>query len=208
MGERDTSTSYIIKRHIHIHKQSLMKSFFQVLVVFAVASLTSAFAPPAVSIRRILSESYTNICAKQKDYDEKIGSNKDFLRKAAITKCEDAEEVLTALEDLEKLMREKRKNEGEKVAQEVLDNLTGEWRLIFTTGTKKTQDRFNTKINYFPLKAIQAFDSTTDPMYIENAIYAGDLALIKFRGDFEFDLKKAKVCFISNVVCLQSFRKD
>ena len=138
-----------------------MKSFFQVLVVFAVASLTSAFAPPAVSIRRILSESYTNICAKQKDYDEKIGSNKDFLRKAAITKCEDAEEVLTALEDLEKLMREKRKNEGEKVAQEVLDNLTGEWRLIFTTGTKKTQDRFNTKINYFPLKAIQAFDSTT-----------------------------------------------
>jgi len=185
-----------------------MKSFFQVLVVFAVASLTSAFAPHAVSTRRILSESNTNLCAKQKDYDEKIASNKDFLRKAAITKCEDAEEVLTALEGLEKLMREKRKNEGEKVAQEVLDNLTGEWRLIFTTGTKKTQDRFNTKINYFPLKAIQAFDSTTDPMYIENAIYVGDLALIKFRGDFEFDLKKAKVCFISSVVCLQSFRKD
>ena len=48
--------------------------------------------------------------------------------------------------------RVKRKAEPEKAAQEVLDNLTGDWRLIFTTGTKDTQDRFKAKINYFPLK--------------------------------------------------------
>lgn len=101
-------------------------------------------------------------------------------------------------------MRQKRKAEGEGVAQDVLDNLTGEWRLVFTTGTKKTQDRSG-KINYFPLKAIQAFDATKDPMYIENAIYVGDFALIKFRGDFEFDLKKSKVEFDFDQICILGF---
>jgi hypothetical protein len=181
-----------------------MKSFCQIIVFLAFIKTTAAFAPKAILTRRIPGN--TNLCVKQQDYDEKIATNKDFLRKAAVTKCEDAEEVFNALEDLEKLMREKRKNEGEKVAQQVLDNLTGEWRLIFTTGTKKTQDRFKTKINYFPLKAIQAFDSTKDPMYIENAIYAGDFAVIKFKGDFEFSLKKSKVRKISSLLLVDNFQ--
>jgi len=180
-----------------------MKSFFQIIAFLAVARFSAAFAPKVILTKSILSN--TNLCAKQQGYDVKIAANKDFLRKAAVTKCEDPDEVFVALEDLEKLMREKRKKEGNKIAEEVLNNLTGEWRLIFTTGTKKTQDRFKTKINYFPLKAIQAFDSTKDPMYIENAIYAGDFSLIKFRGDFEFDLKKSKVEFMFDQIEILGF---
>lgn len=178
-----------------------MKNFLLLLFFLASAlRLLDAFSPysipysHAVTHRKKSSTNrfqYTSKTAEE--YDAKITSCKELLRKAAITKAEDPDEVLVALEDLEKLMRQKRKVEGVGVAKEVLDGLTGEWRLIFTTGTKKTQDRFKTKINYFPLKAIQAFDATKDPMSIENAIYAGDLALIKFMGTFTFDLKKSKV---------------
>jgi hypothetical protein len=150
--------------------------------------LLNAFSPHSHAVTyRTLSCTNQLFQSKPKtvgEYDEKISSCKEILRKAAITKSEDPEEVLVALQDLEKLMRQKRKLEGVDVAKEVLDGLTGEWRLIFTTGTKKTQDRFKTKINYFPLKAIQAFDATKEPMSIENAIYAGDFALIKFMGKF------------------------
>ena len=86
------------------------------------------------------------------EYDEKIASCKDVLVRTVETKAEDPDIVLQALEDLEKLMRQKRKEEPETAAQEVLDNLTGSWQLVFTTGTKSTQDRFKAKINYFPIK--------------------------------------------------------
>lgn len=42
-------------------------------------------------------------------------------------------------------------------------------------------------------------------MYIENAIYAGDFALIKFRGDFEFDLKKSKLEFNFDQIAILGF---
>jgi hypothetical protein len=42
-------------------------------------------------------------------------------------------------------------------------------------------------------KAIQSFDPTTDPMAIQNGIFLGDFAVLKFFGDFEFDFKKCKV---------------
>jgi len=183
-----------------------MTHFFHLLLFLATAIRNlDAFSPYAhhhISYRK---QSFTNqfqyMSKTVGEYDEKISSCKELLRQAAITKAEDPEEVLSALQDLEKLMRQKRKVEGEGVAKQVLDGLTGEWRLIFTTGTKKTQDRFKTKINYFPLKAIQAFDATKDPMSIENAIYVGDFALIKFMGTFTFDLKKSKVSVCVLLLC-------
>jgi len=188
-----------------------MKLILQIILIIAVfTTFSSAFAPqPAVRFQRSFSSSSKSnskftLLATNNDYDDQIASHKTFLRKASITKCEDPEQVLNSLESLEKLMREKRKIEGEGVAQEVLDNLTGEWRLVFTTGTKKTQERSG-KINYFPLKAIQAFDATKDPMFIENAIYAGDFALIKFKGDFEFNLKRCKVEFNFDQITILGF---
>lgn len=181
---------------------------FSILLSLLVVKLALGFTPSLPTATLLSTKTFSSntrpLFAKAAAYDEQIAANKDFLLQAAITKCEDPAEVLTALESLEKLMREKRKKEGTKVAQQVLDNLTGEWRLIFTTGTKKTQERTG-KINYFPLKAIQAFDATTDPMNIENAIYAGDFALIKFRGDFEFDLNRSKLEFEFDNIAILGF---
>jgi len=141
----------------------------------------------------------------ENDYDEAIEQAKIILNKAAETKSEDPEEVLQALEDLEKLMRQKRKAEPDTSAAEVLKNLNGDWRLVFTTGTKDTQKKLGAKINYFPIKAVQSFDTESDPMGIENGIYLGDLNVVKFRGDFEFDLRKSKLEFDFDEITVLGF---
>lgn len=139
------------------------------------------------------------------EFDDDINSCNEILCKAAETKAEDPDLVLKALEDLEKNMRKKRKEEGESVAENVVENLTGDWRLIFTTGTKKTQEKYNAKINYFPLKAVQSFDTTMVPYQITNAIYVGDFALLKFFGTFDFDLKRSKLEFDFNKLSILQF---
>merc|ERR1719296_339886 len=105
-------------------------------------------------------------------------------------------------------MRKKAKAEPETAPQEVLSNLNGEWRLVFTTGTKDSQKKMGAKINYFPIKAVQSFDTTSDPMGIQNGIFIGDFALIKFFGDFEFDLKKRKVEFDFDQIAVLGFTID
>ena len=44
-------------------------------------------------------------------------------------------------------------------------------------------------------KAVQSFDTTQNPFAIENGIYVGDFAVLKFFGDFIFDLRKSKLEF-------------
>jgi len=119
----------------------------------------------------------------------------DLLVKAAETKQENSEAVCDALESLEQNMRKKCKedSEGYETARQVLNNLDGQWRLIFTTGTKETQKRFGRKVNYFPLKAMQTFDVQNG--LITNGIYFGDTAVLKFFGEFEFNLKSRKLEF-------------
>lgn len=168
-----------------------------VILLHSLPSCTAAFTPTkSVSSLSTTSSITSALFATTQDYDEEIGSCISTLNIAAETKTEDPEVVLGALESLEKLMRAKRKEDKkQEVAQDVLDNLNGSWRLIFTTGTRKTQERFETKINYFPIKAVQSFDTSSVPFKIENGIYAGDFALLKFGGEFEFDLKKSKLEF-------------
>ncbi|KAL3902574.1 MAG: hypothetical protein SGILL_010780 [Bacillariaceae sp.] len=118
-----------------------------------------------------------------------------LLYKTVETKAEDSDEVVAALLDLEKLMRKKTK-ENPKMAEDTLEALSGNgggsWRLIFTTGTVNTQERTG-RINYFPIKATQTFNSGTEPWLIENGIYLGDFPVIKFSGDFDWTLKKTGV---------------
>jgi len=164
----------------------------RVLTSFGVANPTFGAVVPVMSPSdtALLAMSNTN---SKSQYDDKIAACSDVLNRAASTRNEDAEKVLAALEDLEKLYREKRKTEGETVAKQVLNNLNGSWRLVFTTGTKSTQERFQTRINYVPFKAIQSFNTTQEPFMIENGIYAWEFPVIKFTGFFQFDLRKSKV---------------
>jgi hypothetical protein len=122
------------------------------------------------------------------------------LNDAANTKQVDSDQVYDALVTLEQLARQCNKivedntNKNE-YAQRVRDNLTGSWRLIFTTGTVKTQQNLlgGQKINYFPIKAVQTFDTTTN--VITNAIYIGDFLVLQFLGTFTFDVRKCQVQF-------------
>ena len=66
---------------------------------------------------------------------------------------------------------------------------------MFTTGTVDTQKKIG-KINYFPIKAVQSFD--TDAMTLSNGIFLGDYAVLKFFGEWSWQEKARKVEFDFN----------
>ena len=69
----------------------------------------------------------------------------DLLRRAANTKLENPDRVLDALYALEKNAKLRFKEDPGTFATEIMDNISGEWRLIFTTGTKEMQDKKETE---------------------------------------------------------------
>ncbi|CAB9517900.1 expressed unknown protein [Seminavis robusta] len=176
-----------------------------VLLLCSLTSLTAAFVIPSTT-RSTASPSTVSkpslllfaTVSDDIDVDTEINAAKSILVTAAETKAEDSDTVIEALLSLEKLMRKKAKAEGESVAEDMKTQLNGDWRLIFTTGTADTQQKYG-KINYFPLKAVQTFRTVEeDPMKITNGIFAGDFPLVKFFGEMDFDLKKRKLEFDFN----------
>ena len=176
------------------------------LLLLAVFNSANAFhvAPLASTTRSVLrtglqstassSSSSSSLADVQSEMDGKL----NLLKSAAETKQEDGDDVVAALIDLEKLSRQAAKFD-ESYASQMLESLNGSWRLVFTTGTVNTQKKVG-KINYFPLKAVQSFDTTN--MSIENGIYVGDFSVVKFSGDFSFDPKKRRLEFDFDNVCL------
>ena len=124
--------------------------------------------------------------------DLDLQTSLDILVRASQTKSEEPDLVVNALLSLEKLMRAKSKNDNGATAKATFEALTGQWRLIFTTGTVDTQKKTG-RINYFPLKAVQTFDAKTS--VITNSIFLGDFPLIKFSGEFEWVSAPRKVLF-------------
>ena len=121
----------------------------------------------------------------------------EVLNRAADTRQEESDTVLEALLQLEKLARKDSPEETTQMQQD----LGGSWRLIFTTGTATTQQKYG-KINYFPIKAVQAFNP--NEMTIANGIYAGDFCLVRFNGTYTFDEKKRRLEFgFDQLVLLQ-----
>ena len=139
------------------------------------------------------------------DLDERISSAIKLLELAAVTKAEDGELVVNSLLLLEKDVRAKAKADP-GVAEEVLKNLNGAWRLVFTTGTIDTQKKIKGRINYFPVKAVQTFD--TSEMSLTNGIYVGDFAVLKFFGPFTFDLERRKLEFDFYELAVLGFKFD
>mmetsp|Transcript_2230 Transcript_2230/g.3509 ORF Transcript_2230/g.3509 Transcript_2230/m.3509 type:complete len:283 (-) Transcript_2230:120-968(-) len=137
-------------------------------------------------------------------YDEDISRANDVLLEAATTKKSDPEVVVEQLLALEKLMRKKNKLDEGATADETLKGLKGAWRLIFTTGTVKTQEKFGKKINYFPIKAVQCFN--TDDFSISNGIYLGNFPVLRFVGEFEWQKNLRKVFFDFSAVYVLGFK--
>jgi hypothetical protein len=150
----------------------------------------------------------------ESNLDEKLNDCLQILNRAADTKAEDTDAVYQALVDLEQVSRLVGKLErqgsggssGSNVARTTLSSntlvsqLNGSWRLVFTTGTAQTQKKLSGRINYFPLKAIQSFD--TDSKAIANGIYLGNFCALKFSGSFDFDTTKRRLEFDFDAVRL------
>jgi hypothetical protein len=208
------------------------------LVCSSALALTSGFTTPqthvtlchhAPSIFTLFSTAATSTAASS---STEIQEATQLLYRAAETKLENPDRVLDALELLEKDAKQQFKANPAAFSQDILNNISGDWRLIFTTGTKERQQKSGGRVNYFPLKvrsssfqflchssmdsallpfllivtyhiciynvtnqAIQKFDATVTPKLIENAIYAWDLPLIRFSGDFDFNERKRKLEF-------------
>ena len=138
-----------------------------------------------------------------KQYDEQINQTKAFLLLAATTKAENSDKVCDNLLSLEKLMRAKAKLDDGESSRETLKNLNGAWRLIFTTGTIDTQKKYG-KVNYFPIKAAQCFDTST--MTLTNGIFLGDFAVLKFFGSFEWKEKARKLEFDFDAIAVAGIK--
>ena len=188
------------------------------LVLLALTSLfaVDAFVSPTTIFRQ--SPSVISLGATETDTDSvedilaKMDASKQLLYRAAETKQEDADAVIDALLDLEKLAK-KANRADPSLSDKTLKALSEggvNWRLIFTTGTLDTQRKLGgTKINYFPLKATQSFDSSQPAMedwVIQNGIAVGDFELLKFEGDFDWTLTEksglTKVTFDFNRIML------
>ena len=114
---------------------------------------------------------------------QEIAPLRDLLNRASLSRTEDSQAVAEALLSLEKLMRKQNAEDEGETAATTLRALNGSWRLIFTTGTADTQKRMG-RINYFPLKAVQSFDTSSGR--ISNGIFLGNFPVLKFFGEFEW----------------------
>ncbi|KAL7512128.1 hypothetical protein ACHAXN_009106 [Cyclotella atomus] len=192
-----------------------MKRF---LILLALAQYAAAFTTPQTRLPtrqpHTSALSSTATATATTNPDTEIAQAKQILTRAAETKLENPDTVLDALECLERNCKAKFKQDPAAFSQDILDNISGEWRLIFTTGTKERQKKSGGRVNYFPLKAIQKFDANTSPKIIENGIYAWGLPLVRFSGDWDFDSRKRKLEFdfdlieIFGLIKIKLGRKD
>lgn len=116
----------------------------------------------------------------------------ETLAASALTRDSPPQEVFDAIRTLEQA-----KDRSGKSGFEPL--LTGDWRLIYTTGTKKTENEIG-RVNYVPITAVQRFDM--ENRFIRNGIYIGPVSL-EFEGTLrwldekrrlEFDFEDLKLC--------------
>ena len=138
-------------------------------------------------------------------YDADISSAKSVLLEACTTKTTEPMKVLESLSALEKLMRAKNRLDEGVTSQDTLTSLNGSWRLVFTTGTVNIQKKIGA-VNYFPVKAVQSFNTTTTPFQISNGIYIGNFPLLKFFGDFTWATAARKLEFDFDEIAVLGLR--
>ena len=135
-----------------------------------------------------------------------VAPSLDVCRAAARTKTEDPDAVCEALLNVEKQMRAAAKDDDGALSRATLAALDGAWRLVFTTGTVETQSKLGRKINYFPLRATQSFDTST--MAITNGIYLGDVAVLKFFGTFDWLEERRRLEFDFDAIAFFGLKFD
>ena len=130
--------------------------------------------------KRLYSSSSDNTASEIDVLISEINKLESILVAAAETKTTESNIVIDTLLELEKKSRTLKKLDVNKI-ELMKSNLKGDWQLIFTTGTIDTQKKVG-KVNYFPLKAVQSFNPSTN--YIQNTVWAFGNPIIKFMGEF------------------------
>ena len=168
------------------------------LAVWLVTSTVSTFvAAPRGTVVTTAPRTRMALRAEEEDMiqsDTKEAALKS-LADSALTRETAPEEVFDAIRVLEKAKNRTGDSGFSKY-------LTGDWRLIYTTGTRKTEDEVG-RINYVPITAVQRFDM--EKKFIRNGVYLGPISL-EFEGSFrwieerrrlEFDFEELKICGFS-----------
>jgi len=140
-------------------------------------------------------ESYKAVVAASTEYKDapSVDSALALCRVAATSREADPDTVCEAMLTVEKGMRDAAKDDGGELSRSTLQSLDGAWRLVFTTGTVEMQSKLGRKVDYFPLRATQTFDTKTNA--ITNGIYIGSFALVRFFGSFEWLEERRRVEF-------------
>lgn len=170
-------------------------AFFSGRTSIVLGSNSRAFQRSFVPSFEAIDERWIHVAqaAGSREQDKQVAL--DTLVASALTRDTPPEEVFQAIRTLEKA----KDSSGDSGFSSFL---TGDWRLIYTTGTKKTEDEIG-RVNYVPIIAVQRFDM--EKKYIRNGVYLGPISL-EFEGVFtwiedrrrlEFDFEDLKVCGIS-----------
>lgn len=178
------------------------------MLALAFPAIVGFTLAPAVALRRLaLARSASATCTASTDAPPPAVQMESLLstcRSAADTKAEDSDIVVDALLGLEKLARSVSKEDDGQFSRDTLAKLDGSWRLVFTTGTIDTQQKTGRRINYFPIKAIQSFDTST--MKLTNGIFVGDFAVLQFFGPFDWLEDRRRLEFDFDELAVLGFR--
>ncbi|CAE7836864.1 unnamed protein product [Symbiodinium sp. CCMP2592] len=147
---------------------------------------------PSVAPRRLARRAEVATSPSKQSLETSPEAARATLAESALTRETSPEDVFEAIRVLEKAKNRTGDSGFTKF-------LTGDWRLIYTTGTKKTEDEIG-RVNYVPITAVQRFDM--EKKFIRNGVYLGPISL-EFEGGFrwiedmrrlEFDFEELKVC--------------
>jgi len=119
------------------------------------AAYVSAFSSISSPVSFTKRHSSTLLASTTTTVSNDVQEAKQLLYRAAETKLENPDRVLDAMISLENNAKIQLKEDSGALAKDIMDNISGDWRLIFTTGTKERQEKSGGRVNYFPLKAIQ-----------------------------------------------------
>ena len=155
-------------------------------------------------------ENYKSAIAATKTFEASptVDTALSLCRVAATNQDAEPEAVCEALLTVEKAHRATAKSDSGALSRETLAALDGAWRLVFTTGTVETQSTLGRKINYFPLRATQTFDTAAEPMAITNGIFIGDLPLLKFFGSFDWLEDRRRLEFDFDAIAVLGIKFD
>ena len=132
-----------------------MPTLVSFLLLLCTAAYVSAFSSISSQISFTKRSSSTLLASTITTVSNDVQEAKQLLYRAAETKLENPDRVLDAMISLENNAKVQLKEDSAALAKDIMDNISGDWRLIFTTGTKERQEKSGGRVNYFPLKAIQ-----------------------------------------------------